>query len=176
MIRLRNLPAFCLALSLLTALLLAVAGIPAVQAQTSDPHEIYEQRCGSCHTPHAGEFAQESLRQEDGRLVGNGSGRDLRGFLEAGHGKLKPAEIDILVEQLGLIVERGALFQRKCLICHERSVVLARLELIMRDGTLTGRYSGRNIADFLEDHGRLTEEEVPQMVDVLTRHLAAPRH
>lgn len=153
------------------ALLLFVAITAAAAAQTGDPHRIYEQNCGGCHNPHAGDFARDSLRQADGRLLGRESGRDLRGFLEAGHGKLSQAEIDVLVEQLAAILQRDALFQRKCAICHDRSRELARLQLIVRDHMLYGRYSKREIADFLRHHGRLSEAEVPVIVEMLTRHL-----
>jgi len=160
--RMLNLAGLCLA-----AILISTTG---AAAQSDDPHRIYEQRCAGCHTPHAGDFAQESLLEQDGRLLGRESGRDLRGFLEAGHGKLEPAEIDTIVEQLGAILQRGALFQRKCRICHDRARELARLQLIVKDDILRGRYSEREIADFLRDHGRLTEEEVPIVVEMLTRH------
>ena len=164
--RRQNLAGLCLAALLMTAM-----GQSAVQAQTIDPHRVYEERCARCHSAHAGNFAWESLRRDDGRIVGQRSGRPLQPFLAAGHGRLQAAEIEVLMEQLTLILERDALYRHKCRSCHDRSVELARLELIVKEGVLTGRYTDRNIEGFLGYHGRLTEEEVPTMVDVLTRHL-----
>ena len=140
-------------------------------AQTIDPHQLYERRCGGCHTPHAGSFVHESLIRSEGRILGRKSGREVRAFLEAGHGNLAADEIDVMVGHLTVIQQSGRLFHRKCRVCHERAKVLARRELILRDGELIGRYSERNMKTFLSNHGRLTKEEVPEMVEVLKRQL-----
>jgi len=143
-------------------------------SQTIDPHELYEQQCGRCHTPHAGAFVHESLIRSEGRIVGRQSGEELRAFLEAGHGKLSDDEIDVMVAHLSAIQQSGRLFHRKCRVCHERAVVLARRELILRDGELFGRYSDRKMETFLSNHGRLTSDEVPKMLEVLKRQLETP--
>ena len=140
-------------------------------AQTIDPHELYEQRCGGCHTPHAGDFVHESLVRSNGSIIGRKSGRELRAFLEAGHGKLSADEIEAMVAHLTSIQQSGRLFHKKCRICHERAVTLARRELILKDGNLIGRYSNRDMRQFLLGHGRLTADEVPAMIDVLKRQL-----
>lgn len=140
-------------------------------AQTIDPHQLYEQRCGGCHTPHAGDFVHESLIRSNGSIIGRKSGKELRAFLEAGHGKLSADEIEAMVAHLTSIQKSGRLFHKKCRICHERAVTLARRELILKDGNLIGRYSNRDMRQFLLGHGRLTADEVPTMVDVLKRQL-----
>ena len=66
----------------------------------------------------------------------------------------------------------GGLFEKKCRICHDRAVKLARTELTIKDGRLVGRYSKRDIATFLAGHGRLTADEVPLIVDMLKRQIA----
>lgn len=155
-------------------LVLAVlAGMTAVAgAQSIDPHKLYEQRCGSCHARHAGDFVHDALVQSEGSVIGRKSGQELRGFLEAGHGKLSPDEIASMVAHLTSIQRSGRLFHNKCIICHDRAVVFARRELIVRDGELTGRYTNRNIGEFLSGHGRLKSDEVPKMIDVLKRQLS----
>jgi len=140
-------------------------------AQSIDPHDLYEQQCGGCHTPHAGAFVHESLVKSEGRVLGRESGEELRAFLEAGHGKLSADEIDVMVDHLTAIQHSGRLFHRKCRVCHERAVVLTRRELILRDGEPFGRYTDRKMATFLANHGRLTSDEVSKMVEVLKRHL-----
>lgn len=156
----------------LIALLVAIALDPAF-AQSRDPHGIYEERCARCHESHARDFAEDHLRLQDGLVVGRKTKRDLQGFLAGGHGALKALEIALLVDHLSGILQRDAVFRAKCRICHRRSLDLARLSLIVTEGRLSGRYSGRDIAEFLTYHGRLTPQEVPVLVDILTRHLEA---
>jgi len=155
-------------------LLPLAAGGRAAFAQAGDPHALYEQRCAKCHSPHAGEFVADSLERIDGRIVGRDSGRELRAFLTRGHGRLAPPEIDAMVAHLASILAAGGLFHENCRICHGRAVTLARSELIIRDGRLTGRYSGRDIAAFLAAHGRLDADEIPTVVRMLERQLANP--
>lgn len=152
---------------------LAVLVCGDVRAQTPDPHLIYERKCASCHVDHAGDFAEQSLDRSQGRLIGRKTHKDVRVFLEAGHGRLSANEIEPIVMHLTAILQSGRLFRDKCRMCHDRAVVLARRELMMRaDGTLVGRYSGRDMQRFLQNHGRLDTDEVSKMLAVLSRHLA----
>jgi len=146
-------------------------GLAGAFAQTIDPHPLYEDRCGGCHVPHAGDFVRDNIVLSDGKLIGRKSGREPRAFLEAGHGKLTPDEIESIVILMTNIQQSGGLFQEKCIICHDRAMSLARSELIMKNGKLIGRYSKRDIEQFLSSHGRLRPDEVSKMVDVLKRQL-----
>lgn len=153
----------------------SLLALPAA-AQTPDPHQIdphaiYEGKCAACHPAHAGEFVRARLFQSDGRLAIQGSSRDLQTFLQSGHGKLTPEETGLLIEQFRQILMSGGLFQRKCRVCHDRAVEFARLNLIEKDGRLTGRYSHRDVADFLQNHGRLEKDEIDTMIGVLKREL-----
>lgn len=146
-------------------------GLASAFAQTVDPHQLYEQRCSGCHAPHAGDFVRDNLVLSGDRLVGRKSSRELQTVLESGHGKLTPDEIESLATLMMNIQQSGRLFQKKCMICHDRAVNLARSELILKDGKLIGRYSNRDITEFLYTHGRLSPDEVTKMVDVLRRQL-----
>ena len=162
--------------SVLTSLIfylvmILASGTAAAFAQSIDPHRIYEQNCSCCHAPHAGDFVHETLVYSDNRIIGRVSGKDVRAFLEAGHGKLTPDEIASITAQLTVILKSGRIFRQKCLACHDRAVTFARLQLVIRDGELIGRYSKRNIEAFLSGHGRLEPDEVSRMVDVLKRQL-----
>lgn len=157
--------------TLCVLLWLVGAGSPALQAQTMDPHALYERSCARCHAPHAGDFVPKSLMRLGDRIVGRESGKELRSLLAAGHGRLASGEVDAVVAHLAFILEAGGLFRDKCLICHDRAVVLARRELILRDGRLVGRYTGRDIATFLENHGRLEGAEVATILRMLERQL-----
>lgn len=162
----RRLAAVCALLAILSA------GNRPTLAQDIDPHGLYEQRCSGCHSAHAGQFVHDKLERLDEEIVGRETGRELRSFLTAGHGNLAPSEIDAMVAHLAAILGRGALFREKCLICHGRAVTLARSELILRDGRLVGRYSGRDIAAFLQNHGRLDLAQIPAIVEMLERQLS----
>lgn len=153
------------------AVMVLAVGIAAAFPQSIDPHRLYEQNCGGCHAPHAGDFAHDNLVRSDGKTVGRKSGAELRAFLGAGHGRLTQDEIEAIVAHLNSILKSGRLFREKCLICHDRAVEFARLQLAMKDGELIGRYSKRNIERFLASHGRLEADQVPLMVEVLKRQL-----
>ncbi len=160
---------FCLLGSALVALL----GPPAAQAQTIDPHALYEQRCSGCHAPHASDFARDTLERRGDTIVLRHTGKDLRPLLARGHGKLSPPEIDLMAAHFAFILEAGALFRDKCFICHGRAVVFARSALILRNGTLYGRYSGRETARFMVNHGRLNGPQVATVVTMLKGQLGA---
>lgn len=160
----------------LTAFLFLAALAPAVSAgaQETDPHAIYEQSCARCHEAHAGDFVHNRLDLKEGRLVSTSSGKDVEAFLSGGHGRLGPAERQILIDQLIAIRQSGRLFHDKCLTCHDRAAEFARSNLIVKDGVLVGRYSGKDTSQFLQGHGRLAPDEVDRMIDVLKRQLQAP--
>jgi len=152
--------------------LISLLALPLTAAEALDPHAIYETRCAGCHLPHAGDFARESLVQGEGGIVGRKSGKELASFLRGGHGRLQKQEIDVLVTQFAAILETGGVFAEKCRACHRSARGLARNKLILRSGRLFGRYSGRDMAVFLANHGRLEGEEVETVLNMLRRHLA----
>lgn len=158
-------------LTVLSLLVLSGAQTGILAAEDVDRHAIYEGSCAGCHEPHAGDFVRNNIDLVDGNLLGRSTGLPVRAFLEGGHGRLSSEQIELIVAHLGTIRTSGFVFRNKCAICHVSAVELARRELILRDGVLTGRYSGRTIAEFLADHGRLTTEEVPDMVTTLSRQL-----
>jgi hypothetical protein len=137
-------------------------------AAAADFHQIFEQRCAGCHG-HAGAFVRDTVTVVDGVLTGVRSGRAVASSLATHYGGLDPSEIKLFVRVFTRQASSGAFFQERCAICHDRAYELARLRLILRDGQLTGRYSGRDMAAFLPGHARMTPEEAEQMLDALTR-------
>lgn len=144
-----------------------------LNAQQADPHLIYEENCAGCHAPDAGDFVTEKLIATDNGLVGKASGRPVIDYLKAGHGRLSDQEIDVLIEQFEFIQGTGRLFKEKCIVCHDNAAKFARLKLILRDDILTGRYTDRDVAELLLQHGRLDASEAQKMVEVLTHQLQA---
>jgi len=156
---------------LLASLLIAlVAGIqPAIAA---DPHALYEKRCARCHASHGGMFVRQSLIKKDGNLIGIETQTEIGDLMRHGHGHLKSSEdIDTMVRHLSAIFNGGAIFQTKCLICHERAVTLARNRLINTQSGLKGRYTGRDMKLFLNNHGRLEEDEARTVLEMLARQV-----
>lgn len=148
-----------------------LAGLGSAVGQTIDPHTIYEDKCARCHETHGGDFVRNNLELRDGQVVGRKAGTEIGAFLERGHGRLSPPELDLLAAHLISIRLTGQIYQDKCLICHDRAVDLARTRLIVKDGVLSGRYSGRVIGDFLVSHGRLDDEEQATIHTMLERQL-----
>jgi hypothetical protein len=136
-------------------------------AVAADFHEIFEARCFSCHG-HAGEFARTSLTETDGVLTGIGSGRKVADFLRGHAGGSSWSEIALFVGVFTQQLKPGGFYQDHCEICHDRAYELARLRLILRDGRLMGRYSGRDMASFLPGHALMTADEAARMLEALT--------
>ena len=147
-------------------------GDSASLAQDKDPHRLYEGHCAGCHDRHAGEFVQNSLVRADDKVVGRRGGKELRFLLASGHGRLAPGDVPVVVAHLISVLEAGGLYREKCRICHRRAVVLARSKLFLLNGTLVGRYTGRRIETFLENHGRLEGAEIPTIAQMLKRQLS----
>ncbi len=136
-------------------------------AAGADFHQIFESRCASCHG-HAGNFARKSLTERDGALTGVRTGRPVDDFLAHHRGGLTPDTIALFLDVFRAQLRSGGFYQKRCAICHDRAYEFARLRLILRDGQLVGRYSGRDIADFLPGHARMTESEAKRMLEALT--------
>lgn len=159
---------------LLVALAILLGWLP-VHAQSVDPHALYESRCTRCHEPHASEFARAQLKTEGDIVIGTETGEELSALLDGHRGtNLTTVEIRALVDHFAAMMTTGWIYQKKCTLCHEPAVKLARIWLIMRDGRLMGRYTGRDIEVFLGNHGRLTAEEVQIVTKMLQRQLGQP--
>ena len=140
-------------------------------AQQTDPHSVYETKCGGCHSQHASDFSVERLVLDQDVLTISKSGRPLEEFLLSGHGGANPKEVDALIELLTQIELSDRLFQTKCKICHVRAKETARLNLVIRDDRLVGRYTGWDTEVFLANHGRLGPEEIPVILAMLKRQV-----
>lgn len=94
-------------------------------------------------------------------------GEPVASFLTGHMGGQGAAEIDALVEMMTRQIESHALYEERCRICHDRARELARLELIIRDDVLRGRYTDRDIARFLLSHGRSSADEAALLTGML---------
>jgi mono/diheme cytochrome c family protein len=133
-----------------------------------DLHHFWDQRCAECHG-HAGAFARRFLKVEDGRLVGVHHRHDLATFM--GQHEMGPELVAPMQAMLLAQVATPPVFQQKCARCHGTAAEFARTSLTLPEGVLTGRESGRPVAEYLLRHGRLTEAERPIVVESLNRVL-----
>jgi len=142
-------------------------------AAGADFHALFETRCLRCHG-HAGDFAREHLKLEKGTVLGR-DGRDIEQFLERHAGGLSAEEAALFVSVFAQQVASGGFYKDHCEICHDSARELARLRLIIRDDRLVGRYTDRDIASFLTQHGRMNEAEAAAMTKALTAILQGAR-
>lgn len=152
--------------ALMLALGVAVPGLKTAAA-ASDLHAFWDNRCADCHR-HAGEFARNHLKLKDGRLIGRSPARDICAYL-VGHGA-GDAMAGPLCAMLTAQAGTRSLFKDKCASCHDTAADLARTGLVAGDGgTLKGKDNGRDVAEFLAEHGKLDPGEVPIVVETLKR-------
>jgi len=140
--------------------------IPPNEAFSFDVHELFESRCGSCHQ-HAGNVSRERLVISDGVLRGRVSGRNIRVFLPDHYGYPNPDETAALYDLFFSQKQDGGKFKARCAVCHVRARELARLSLIRDGDSLRGRYTGRDITEFLSNHGRIEATEIDIFIEML---------
>lgn len=134
-------------------------------AQATDPHALFEARCGRCHG-HAGALTRSHVVIEDGVLRAASSRQPLDRFLPAHVGGLAGDEIAVLLDMFARQLAFGGVYERRCRICHDRASQFVRLRLALRDGAVVSRLSGEDVAAFLERHGRTTPEERQRLLDM----------
>ena len=132
----------------------------------ADPHVLFESRCGACHG-HSGAFAHETLILSDGDVRSALTGRDMAAFLPTHRGALTADEAELLLDMFRRQITWGGVFQARCRVCHDSARALARHDLVIREGRLLGRYTGRDIADFLAGHGRADSAEQVILIEML---------
>lgn len=142
----------------------------ASRSQPVDPHELFEAKCGRCHG-HAGDFAREALTIVDDNVVGRQSGKPVLETLARHPGSPSEAEASLIVDMFRRQILSDGVYKAKCRFCHDPAKDLARQALILREGQLLGRYSGRSIKGFLGYHGRLDGDEQIVVLDMLTWQL-----
>ncbi len=150
-------------LSVLAALMLA----PAARA-APDLHDYWDTRCRECHGDSA-TFARSTLRVEGGRLLGRHHTEGLATFLRQHY-----LADDLLMPVMQMLQAQATtppVFKEKCAGCHGTAADFAREALVMRDGVLVGRASGRAVREYLQRHGKLPASQVAPMVATLERVL-----
>ncbi len=140
----------------------------ATAAAERDLHAYWDDRCKECHGD-AGAFARKTLHVRQGRLVGAHHGADLERFLQNHY--LADDLVAPVMQMLQAQATTSPVFKEKCSECHGAASEFARKALVMKDGTLTSRTSGRPVRDYLRRHGGLAPEQVAPMVTTLERVL-----
>jgi hypothetical protein len=154
---------FCL--SIATGLLFAAASRADDASVTPG---LFQEKCGRCHD-RAGVLVRERLDLVDETLKGRASGRDLREILPRHFGRRPNQEVEAITQALMRLARKQGRFQVRCGICHASAEEVVRHRLIIVEGELRGRYTGRDIGEFLTRHGTSSAEEAAFFEDVLRR-------
>ena len=173
----RVLVALCAGLiALLVAGARVLAQAPA-QPLSQDPHTVYEQRCGGCHNEHGADLARQKLKLAAEKVVVARTGRDLEAVLKKHHGvQLTAGEWPALAALFKLGMATGGVYQLRCARCHDTAVKLAREKLMLSDGRLVLRGSGKEVAAFLASHGETQASEMAHLLQALRFHVeTAPK-
>jgi mono/diheme cytochrome c family protein len=152
---------------LCTALVLASAPV-AAGPDGRDLHAYWDGRCKDCHGDSAA-FARSTLRLDQGRLVGRHHGADLPTFLRNHY--LADELVTPVTAMLAAQVAASPQFKEHCAGCHGTAADFARRSLVLRGSVLTGKASGKPVADYLATHGGLPPAETPAMLQTLRRVL-----
>jgi hypothetical protein len=137
-----------------------------VLASGTDLHRLWDDRCAICHG-HAGEFAREYLSLSAGSLQGRHHVDDLRRFLNSHY--LAGREVDAVYDMLFAQVQTQARFRNECSGCHATAARFVREALLLDDGLLYSRTSGRPVRGFLEHHRNLEPDDIVFYTRLLTR-------
>lgn len=156
-----------------TIALMFAALLPLTMPATAGPdgrdlHAYWDGRCKDCHGDSA-TFARSTLRVEQGRLLGRHHGAELSNFLQ--HHYLADELVAPVTAMLAAQVATPPLFKQHCAGCHDSAADFARKSLALQGGVLTGKASGKPVADYLRSHGGLPPAEIPAMVKTLQRVL-----
>ncbi|MDU8911613.1 hypothetical protein [Aestuariicoccus sp. MJ-SS9] len=146
--------------AVLFGLLLAV---PLGTARAQDIHAVFEERCLECHG-HMGPFVEDHLRLENDVLTGAAT-PDLAAFLRQHEGGLNTDELAVFLQTAEQQIRAEGFFRERCALCHDRARVFVRKKMIVKDGMLVDRYSGRNIGMFMRGHARITPEEAARLIE-----------
>ena len=159
-------------------------GVPPAGAQTLDWREpfggvgeqpgLFQEECGKCHD-RAGTLVRDRLKLVDGVLTTRRTGRDLRAFLPTHFDRRSTDEVAAIYKELLRVAQGRGWFEVRCGMCHTSAEDLARRALILRDGKVVGRYTGRDIAAFLRGHGTGSAEEAEFFEGVLRHQLQAQK-
>jgi hypothetical protein len=143
-----------------------VAFMAGADASGLDLHWLWHNHCADCHG-HAGEFSRKFLKVSDGELQGAHHVHDLRQFLSNHH--LAGNEVDAVYNMLLAQANTQARFKDECSSCHDSAAEFIRAELVLRDGVLVSRISGRPVGEFLIGHQDLEPDDADFYLGVLHR-------
>ena len=160
-----------IAIFLTFALAATVLAAEPGSAGNNDYPGLYFERCGRCQGTAEALFERNAILR-GGKVLGRRSVRNLRVFLGSHFARRDRNEVETIYMELLRFARDGGRFKQQCAICHVSAEALARESLVLREGELFGRYSGRRIADFLQGHGRLESPADAAFFDkVLRRNL-----
>ncbi len=148
-------------------LLLAIELLTPVNSSSDiDLHWLWDDRCAACHG-HSSEFSHEFLTISDGMLQGRHHINDLKLFL--GNHYLSGQSVNEIYAMLLGQVSRQVRFKIECSSCHQNAASFVREKLQFEGVDLRIQESGKNVRDFLENHRRLSDDDIEFYSALLSR-------
>ena len=132
----------------------------------TDLHWLWDNRCAECHG-HSADFARQFLHISDGQLQGAHPARDLKLFLRNHYSPT--AEVDAIYSMLLAQVTTAPRFKAECSNCHDSASWFIRNSIIVQDGELVSRYSGKSVREFMQTHRKLDRDDIEFFMNLLTR-------
>jgi hypothetical protein len=160
----KSMPGVCLAIGIVSVSMVLLAR--ETGASDIDLHWLWDNRCADCHG-HAGEFSRQFMNVDGNELQGRHHVHDLRRFM--GNHYLSEEEVDAVYQMLFSLATSPGKYRKECNSCHDIAAEFVRSKLVLRDGTLYGRGTGRPVHEFLEVHRGLEPEDVDFYMELLTR-------
>lgn len=157
-----------------TGLTMAAGFMMLSNALALDASALFEERCSKCHQS-AEKLAEMTLIIDHGVLRSSATGKDMRAYLPHHRGHPNPEETlslyDLMFSKLiscpNVRTQDGGGFETRCAICHPSALDLAKQKLIRVDGTVRGRYSGRELSEFLDTHARICTDDGDYFIHLL---------
>jgi len=147
-------------------LLFLTLSTPVFAQSDIDLHWFWDDRCESCHG-HSADFAHQYLQIAEGKLSGQHHVDDLRLFLRNHY--LSEQLVDEVYAMLSAQVTQPQKFRDKCAACHQSASIFVRKNLRIRNDSLIVRGSGEAVRKFLENHRRLSDDDIDFYATLLTR-------
>lgn len=131
-----------------------------------DLHALWDDRCAECHG-HSADFAREFLKVSGGLLQGRHHVLDLHRFLE--HHYPPANQVDALYQMLLAQTNTPPRFGAECGNCHGKAADFLRDSLLLKDGELKSRRSGKSVQQFMQSHRDMTRDDIQFYMSLFTR-------
>ena len=132
----------------------------------TDLHWLWDDRCAECHG-HSSDFSRQFLQVSDGQLQGPHHTQNLKIFLRNHYA---PADkVEAIYDMLLAQVTTAPRFKAECSSCHDSASQFIRDSIIIQNGELISRESGKSVREFMQTHRKLKQDDIEFFISLLNR-------